>query len=312
VICACVLASVTLLRLLPRRAVLLTLRGMGLAAFHLVRSKRLRALRHLSMALGHEKSSPDIYRIARQVFSNFGAFAADAILIPHIIGNGIHELITAEGVEHLDELSRNSEGAILLTAHFGNWELLGAWLAKRGYKVKAIGAAHNNQGINRMIANARETSGYQSMERGNHTREILRALAEGYFIGVLIDQETKTDGVFVKFFNRRAYMPVGPVRLARKYGLKIIPIFIRLRSNHTYHIEVTNPLPLVFTKDKKRDFIVNTQMCSDAYEKMIREYPEQWLWMMRRRQTQPVSSSKVRSEEYAVYEKQCETPAWSG
>ena len=302
VIYGCVFAFVTLLRFLPRRVALLTMRGMGLAAFHLVRSKRLRALRHLSIAFGHEKSSSDIYRIARRVFSNFGAFAADAILIPRIIGNGIHELITVEGVEHLDEVSRNNQGAILLTAHFGNWELLGAWLAKGGYKVKAIGAPHSNQGINRLIANARDASGYQSMERGNHTREILRALAEGYCIGVLIDQETKADGVFVKFFNRWAYTPVGPVRLARKYGLKIIPIFIRIRSNHTYHIEVKNPLPLVFTNDKKRDLMVNTQICSDAYEKMIQEYPEQWLWMMRRRQTQPVSSSKARSEEDAVNE----------
>jgi len=244
------------------------------------------------MAFGHEKSSSDIHRIARQAFLNFGAFAADAVLIPRIMENGIHRLITAEGLEHLDELSTNNQGAILLTAHFGNWELLGAWLAKCGYKVKAIGAPQANPGINRMIANARKMSGYQSIERGNHTREILRVLAEGYSIGVLIDQETKADGVFVKFFNRWSYTPAGPVRLARKYGLKIIPIFIRLRGDDTYHIEVKKPLPLLYTKDKMDDLVANTQMCSDAYEKMIHEYPEQWLWMMRRWRTQPASSSK--------------------
>jgi len=126
----------------------------------------------------------------------------------------------------------------------------------------------------------------------------------------LIDQETKADGVFVKFFNRWAYTPVGPVQLARKYGLKIIPIFTRIRSNHIYHIEGMNPLPLVCTSDKKRDLVVNPQMCSDAYEKMIREYPEQRLWMMRPRRRLAVSSSEVRSEEYAVIEKYCETSAW--
>jgi Kdo2-lipid IVA lauroyltransferase/acyltransferase len=125
------------------------------------------------------------------------------------------------------------------------------------------------------------------IERGNHTREILRALAGGYSIGVLIDEDTKGDGVFVRFFNQWAHTPEGPVRLALKYGLKIIPVFIRLRSDDTYHIEVKEPLPLVITGDKRRDLIVNTQMCSDACEAIIREHPEQWLWMMRRWKTQP-------------------------
>ena len=284
-------AVVSFLRFLPRRAALLLMRRAGWAAFYLLKSKRLRALKHLTAAFGHEKSASDIRRIARKTFSNFGAFCADAVLIPRLMGKGVRKLITAEGLEHLDNLSRNNEGAILLTAHFGNWELLAAWVAKCGYKLKVIASPHNNQWINRMIADARDGSGYQSIERGNHTREILRALADGFSIGVLIDEDTKVDGVFVRFFDQWAHTPVGPVRLAVKYGLKIIPLFIHLRSDDTYHVEVKAPLPLVITGDKRRDLIVNTQACSDAYEAVIREHPEQWLWMMRRWKTQPKGKS---------------------
>jgi Kdo2-lipid IVA lauroyltransferase/acyltransferase len=291
VIYSCVLAFISFLRLLPRRAALSIMRGVGCAAFYLVRSKRRRALRHLSAAFGHEMSASEIHRIAKRTFSNFGAFCADAVLIPRLAGNGIHKLITADGLEHLDSLSRSNKGAILLTAHLGNWELLGAWLANRRYKVKAIGAPHSNPWINRMIADARNGAGYQSIERGNHTREILRALANGYSIGVLIDQDTKVDSVFVRFFSQWARTPVGPVRLALKYGLKIIPVFIHLRSDDTYHVEVKDPLPLVVTGDKRRDLIVNTQTCSDACEAIIREHPEQWLWMMRRWKRQPKGES---------------------
>ena len=148
---------------LPRRAALSMMRGLGGAAFYLLKSKRMRALKHLTAAFGREKSASEIHRIARQAFSNFGAFCADALLIPRIMGNGIDDLITAEGLERLDRLSRNNQGAILLTAHFGNWELLGAWLAERGYKVKAIGAPHSNPWINRMIADARGRAGYHSI-----------------------------------------------------------------------------------------------------------------------------------------------------
>jgi Kdo2-lipid IVA lauroyltransferase/acyltransferase len=291
VIYSCVLAFVALLRLFPRRAALSMTRGLGGAAFYLLKSKRLRTLKHLTTAFGHEKSVADIHRIAKQVFLNFGAFLADAVLAPRLMENGIHELVTAEGLDHLDSLSRNNEGAILLTAHFGNWELLAAWVAKRGHKIKVIAAPQTNPYINRLIADMRKGARYESIERGNHTREILRALAKGYSIGVLIDEDTKVDGVFVRFFNQWAHTPVGPVRLALKYGLKIIPVFIHLRSDDTYHVEVKDPLPLVVTGDKNRDLILNTQLCSDAYEAVIREHPEQWLWVMRRWKTQPTGET---------------------
>jgi KDO2-lipid IV(A) lauroyltransferase len=282
-----VLAFVSVLRLFPRHVAVSMTRGLGWTAFYLLKSKRLRTLKHLTAALGRERSASDIHRIAKRVFLNFGAFAADAVLIPRLMGNGIHKLVTAQGLEHLDSLSRNNEGAILLTAHFGNWELLAAWVAKRGYKITVIAAPQTNQWINRLIADMRKSAGYESIERGNHTRKILRALADGYSIGVLIDQDTKVDGVFVRFFSQWAHTPAGPVRLALKYGLKIIPIFIHLRSDDTYHVEVKGPLPLVSTGDKRRDLVVNTQLCSDAYEAIIRQHPEQWLWVMRRWKTQP-------------------------
>jgi Kdo2-lipid IVA lauroyltransferase/acyltransferase len=287
VIYSCLLAFFSFLRLFPRRAALPMMRGLGWAAFYLMISARHRTFRHLTMAFGQEKPPSEIHRIAKQVFLNLGAFTADTILMPRLMGEEIHNLVTAEGLEHLDLLSRNNEAAILMTAHFGNWELLAAWVAKRGYKIKVIAAPQTNPWINRLIADMRKGAGYQSIERGNQTREVLRALAGGYSIGVLIDADTKVDGVFVKFFNQWAYTPAGPVRLALKYGLKIIPAFMHRRNDDTYHIEVKDPLPLVVTGDKKRDVIVNTQICSDAYEAIIREHPEQWLWMMRRWKTQP-------------------------
>jgi KDO2-lipid IV(A) lauroyltransferase len=275
------------LNVLPRKIAISYMRVIGLAAFYVLISRRRRTIQNLSLAFGEEKSPAEIQEIARQVFLNFSTFAADAIRIPLLIENGLDSLVAVRGLENLDELSGNHRGAILLTAHFGNWELLGAWLAWRGYRIKAVGAPNGNQKLNRMIAEARNRAGYQSIERGAATREILRALASGYSIGVLIDLDTKVEGVCVNFFNQWAHTPVGPVKLARKYDLKIIPMFIRLTDNYTYVVEVNEPLPLVFTGEKGQDLIFNTQMCSDACEEIIRRYPEQWLWIMRRWKKQP-------------------------
>lgn len=282
-----VLALARFLRLMARKPAIFLMKGVGWGAFHLARSRRKRTLRQLNMAFGREKSSGEIHRLARRVFLNFGVFAADAIRIPKILGNGIDRLITVEGIERIDRLSKANQGAILLTGHFGNWELLAAWLVKKGYKIKVVASPGNNPQLTALVVESRNEAGYTNISRGSGTREIVRAIADRYFIGMLIDVDTRVEGVFVKFFDQWAHTPVGPVRLAEKYGLQIIPVFMRLTDDYSYHLEVKEPLPLVFTGDRSRDMVVNTQMCSDAYEQIIRRYPDQWLWMMKRWKKQP-------------------------
>lgn len=282
-----VCALIKLMCLLPRRAAISVMRCVGLGAFCLLKSKRERMVQQLGMAFGNEKSSDEIKRIARQVFLNIGTCAADAIRIPQLIEDGIENLITIEGIENLDQALANGHGIILLTAHFGNWELLGAWLARNGYRVKVIGAPNHDPRLDNLIVGTRNRAGYTNITRKTNTREILRGIQEGYSIGMLIDQDTKVEGVFVKFFNQWAHTAIGPVILAKRYNLKIIPVFMRLNSDLTYHMEVQEPLKLEFTDDIKHDLVVNTQKCSDTYERIIRRFPEQWVWMHRRWKKQP-------------------------
>ena len=279
---------IKILRLLPRQAAIAIMRLLGRILFFLIKSRRERTLQHLDNAYRHEKSSAEINRMARHVFLNMGICAADAMRIPQIMRNGIDSMITIGGREHLDRLSENGQGAILLTAHFGNWELLAAWIAGSGYKLKVVGTPNHDPRLDKLITDARNSFGYFNIARGSGTRDIIRAIRDDYFIGMLIDQDTKVDGVFVKFFGQWAHTAVGPVVLARRYGLKIIPVFMRLNSHINYHIEVQKPLQLEFTENKEHDLLINTQKCSDIYERIIRQYPEQWVWMHRRWKKQPV------------------------
>ena len=282
-----VYALVQLLCHLPRRFAITMMRTLSRAAFYLAKAERTKTMRHLTIAFGHEKSANELNRIARQVFLNIGTVVADAIRIPQIIENGINNLITVEGREHLDRAVANGQSAIILTGHFGNWELLGAWLVQNGYRLKVVARSAYDPRLDRMIVEARNQAGYVSIERSKATRDIIRAIREGYCIGMLIDQDTKVEGVFVKFFDRWAHTAIGPIVLARKYDVKIVPIFIRLRKDLTYHIEIQDPLQLEFTEDNERDLFVNTQKCSNVYEQIIRRYPEQWVWMHERWKKQP-------------------------
>ena len=92
-------------------------------------------------------------------------------------------------------------------------------------------------------------------------------------------------GVFVDFFGIPAHTPTGPVLLASKYEVPIVPIFMWLKEDLTYQLECFPALELSRTNDPVHDLQVNTQKCSDAYERIIRQHPEQWAWMHKRWKT---------------------------
>lgn len=259
----------------------------GRIAFCLAKGARNRTIRHLTWAFGTEKSPEEIKRLAQKAFLNLAASAADAIRLPILIEQGLSNLVTVEGFHHLKNARAKGKGTILLSGHFGNWELLAAWLAQNGLPLKVIGRSVYDQRLDEMLVDVRNKAGYTNIPRGKSSKEIIRSLKLGYVLGLLIDQDTKVKGVFTNFFGRPAHTATGPIILSQKFGAPIVPIFIRLRKDLTYHVYCGEELSLENTGDEKRDLIVNTQKCSDVYEGIIRRFPDQWVWMHQRWKKQP-------------------------
>jgi KDO2-lipid IV(A) lauroyltransferase len=286
-----VLFWVKVLRLLPRRPGLMVMRGLARLAFLLAGAPRQRTLDHLTMVYGAEKSRPEIRALARAVFSHFAAAATDVIRMPIMVRSGLNKIITTQGTEHLDRAFKAGKGVIVTTCHFGNFELLGAWMAQNGYPMKVIGTALFDPNLDRLLIEIRKSAGNTVISRGNNTREIVRTLKNGEAVGILIDQDTKSQGVFVNFFDKPAHTPTGPAVMARRMGVPIIPTFMYMKEDYSYHLEVQPPLVLVRTADEASDILVNTQKISDAYEAMIRRFPAQWVWMHKRWKTQPIPAT---------------------
>ncbi len=281
------LSFIKILRLAPRRPALIAMRFLARLAFPFAIAPRQRALTHLSMVYGKAKNPQQIKALARAVFVHFATVFVDVVRMPVIIRSGINELVSTEGTEHLDRAFKAGKGVILTTCHFGNFELLGAWMAQNGYPMKAIGTALFDPRLDQILVEIRKCSGNTPISRGKSTREIIRTLKKGEAVGMLIDQDTKSQGVFVNFFGKPAHTPTGPAVLAHRLNVPIIPAFMYLKEDFSYHLECQPPLDLVRTNDEASDIIVNTQKISDAYEAMIRRYPEQWVWMHKRWKTQP-------------------------
>jgi KDO2-lipid IV(A) lauroyltransferase len=179
------------------------------------------------------------------------------------------------------------KGVIIMTGHFSNWELMGTWVVRHGYPVKVVSKKSYDPRLDKLIVDYRNEAGYANTSRGSATRSVIDGLINGETFGLLFDLDTKVKGVFVDFFGQPAHTATIPVLLATKLNVPIVPMFCRLTKKNTYVFTCLEELKLVNTGDDEKDTHLNTQICSDVYQKMITTYPDQWIWMHRRWKKKP-------------------------
>ncbi|MBU1862304.1 MAG: lysophospholipid acyltransferase family protein [Candidatus Omnitrophica bacterium] len=283
---ACIMLR--LLHILPRLWVLLFARGMGKTAFLVLREEQKKTIAHLSYAFGTVKSRAELIKIAKCVFENLALTACDFALFPKLTAKTINNLVSVVNIEIIDNVvKKNRQGAIILTAHLGNWELLAATLMVRGYKGFVLAKEINYPGYNDIITQLRESQGVYSCYRGRFFREILKRLKAGESVGVLPDQDiSDVEGIFINFFGKPAYTPTGPARLAFAAHVPIVVAFM-IREHNAYRLIIDRSIePIVFEGENKTSAVERiTREWSQVVEQYIMQYPEQWAWMHNRWKT---------------------------
>ena len=199
----------------------------------------------------------------------------------------LSRIVTFEGGEYIARALAEGNGAIILTGHFGNWELLAASIVAEGYTLRPLARRLRSKRLNALLNAYRERAGYTGIDRDGGIRGALRCLKQNELLGILADVDTKIDGVFVDFFGRPAYTPYSPVAIALKTRAPILPTFIIRQPDDSHRVIVEPPLALEQSGDKQHDFVVNTQKFTKVIESYVRLYPEQWVWMHERWKTQP-------------------------
>ncbi len=256
---------------------------LGKFGYYLVGSERKKTIRHLKMIFGDQCTDKQIKNMAREVFINLGRNMADAFRIGKINPHNVDKYIKTTGMEKIDKALAKGKGVLALTGHVGNWELLGSYLAIKGYSLNVIGAPIYDSRLDKMVVKNRMHTGAKYIARKSATREILRALKRKEIIGILIDQDTKkVDGVFVDFLGYDAFTPVGPVIIALKTGAPLLPMGIHMQKNNTHLIEIGDEIKLETSGNTAKDRTYNTLQCSKAIEKYIIKNPTQWVWMHKR------------------------------
>ncbi len=261
---------------------------LGKIAYALSPKPRERTIYHLGLAFGHEKSTKEIVALSKQVFVMLGKNAGDILrsLKVHKLAD-LNKFLETHGIEHFEKAQAKGKGVMFLTAHLGAFDLQVTNMALRGLNPNIIGTALKDERLNEMLWQYRNAFGAVAIERGKESVRLFKALKSGGSIAILIDQDTKVKSRFVDFFGMKAATPIGATVLALRTGAAVVPTYIYLDKKGKQQMHILPEIPLELTGDEETDLVVNTQKFTDFTEQIIREHPEQWVWMHERWKTRP-------------------------
>jgi KDO2-lipid IV(A) lauroyltransferase len=255
--------------------------GSGVGNLGYVISKRYRgvALKNLKIAYGDELSEADRRRIARAVFRNFGKAVIEFPYIASKSPDQIRKIALLEEAdrERVDQGLAEGRGLLLISAHFGNFELMIRRLVIEGYSTSVVARNDDNTAFAKVVNGIREGAGYNVFGRGNAARPIIRHLRNGGLLGMLPDQ--KSEDTFVPFFGQLSGTVAGPAVLSLRTGAPLLPAFCIRQPDDTHKIIVLDAFHTKYTGDVDADTERIMTEVNRIIESFIRQYPDQWLWL---------------------------------
>ncbi|MHB9035282.1 MAG: lysophospholipid acyltransferase family protein [Armatimonadota bacterium] len=252
--------------------------GLGSAMYCLSSRYRNVALKNLRTVYRDEKSDAEIRLIAKDVFRHFSRGALEFFYLLSLTRDQIDAMIDLECREHLDSALAECKGCIILTAHYGNWELLARKLVIVGYKVNVIARDSDDPGMTGITARIRENGGYRVFDRDQPIIGAFRSLRNNEVLGILPDQNDG-DGIFVDFFSRPSATAAGTAVLSLKSGAPIVPVFAPRVKGDRYLATAYPRIEFTPSGNEENDIRDLTTLVNAAIEREIRSNPSQWLWL---------------------------------
>lgn len=282
-----VLVLARIVRLVPPRGMARLAGWLAAIAFHVVRIRRNVVLENLRAAFPGEKDDSEIMRIARGVYTHFALTLAEICKMPAMAERGgvaLERLVAVDGMERLVEALAEGRGAILLSGHLGSWELGAAVVAHRIGRLKVVAAPMRNPMVDSFLVRCRSSAGMEPISPGISMRQVVRAVRNGEAVGFLADQDAGPTGLMAVFFGRPASTATGPAAIAVRWRVPIFLSFsVRLPDGrHSMTLERVE-LPEFAPSggsDQMIDWIMRRY--ANRLEELVRERPEQWLWLHRR------------------------------
>ena len=243
----------------------------GAAWFWLSRAQRRAALVNYAAVLDRKPSDPEVARVARRAFQNYGRMLTDFVLLGDLSKEEVLDRVGVERLSLLDEALEKGRGVILALPHMGSWDMAAAFGAAAGYDMLAV-AERFPGSLDEAIVRNRNRFGLGVITVGRSAvRQIREALSANRFVALVCDLE-QGPGVEVRFFGRRAVVPAGAAAFALKTGAPVLIVHTYATSPGRYHIVVERApqWPADETNARAMQSIIT------RFESYIRARPDQW------------------------------------
>jgi KDO2-lipid IV(A) lauroyltransferase len=260
---------------------------LGGILFNVAKKHRRIVLDNLTYAFGHEKQPEEIEKIAQQVFINLVRVVLEIAWSLQLDERHISKHFKIDGYHHIKKAYEKGKGVLVLTAHFGNWELLSVIGGMIKFPQSVVVRPLDFKPLDHYVFKLRTRFGGKMIPKQRSFRKIIRRLHFGEMVYLLMDQNVDWyEGVFVDFMGHRACTNKGLALLALKTGAAVVPVFM-VREKSGFRAEFGPEIITVQTGDRQKDIEINTQEYNRVIENVVRRYPDQWFWVHQRWKTKP-------------------------
>lgn len=253
----------------------------------ILRSKARITRDNLVHAFPELENTPELALLEKKIFRHFGRVGVEFLRFPLMDSDWLRRNVSVEGMEHVFERLQAGKGVLVFSAHFGNWEFAMKRLAIDLTKqIHVVIRRIKDPNVHEFIRNYREKfGGGVSIIQDNGALPILRVLKKNGIVVTVLDQNAGSiDGVFSPFFGRPAATYSSVARIAYHLDIPLLPVF-DVALDGGKHRVIIGP-PLTADRRSENEFIQSlTDRCNETIERMIRLYPEQWIWMHNRWKT---------------------------
>lgn len=278
---------VQVIRLVPFRWVFSLMEGIGARIFWRLAGEYKEIMMHnLNATFTDSVSDAEKQRIAQESVRNMLRGFIETMYCVYTYRKKLNPLIKLEGKGNLEQALALGNGAIAITAHLGTFTLIGAKLNTIGFPNTWILGAQGHPRLAQVWRRMSEKAGSSAIVIDSPIsfhKAILRVLHKGEIVSFVCDENQKHGGVLVEFLGRPMALPVGPAVYHLKTGAPILPIFILRQEGRRHKVIINSPLKVALSGDEERDVFTITDQIACVIESFIKQYPDQWSWISKRR-----------------------------
>jgi Kdo2-lipid IVA lauroyltransferase/acyltransferase len=247
--------------------------------------KKHKKVAHVNLDLAFEDRLDEIQKelIVKKCYKNLVYNLADFVRNQGISKEELSFKVSFENEEILQEAIKENRKIVAVTAHYGNWELLGLSIAALLKPMTVVGRDLDSVVMNEILEENRSQLDMDVISKNGAMKGMIGALKKDRIVGILVDQNTKNEeGVLIDFFGKKARHTPSVALMAKKFNAIIIPVFIKTYDHKKFIVKFEESFEYEDTGDKKNDILKCVQKQADITQKIIEEKPDEWFWLHQR------------------------------